>query len=335
MTKGNPDCTPKRVQKKFAILLTLLSAGLAPLSAQTELIQNGNFETVGVEGYAAQFGNHPFFMDTDQWGGANSPGGSLPHGLQTVAGWSTQGYHFLMTPGSATSGGAGTAWNDYISFWASNNESLINDTNPEKLVPSALAYIPATSPVGGNFLALDAAYFEPAGWIWETPPGGYNVDGPPWWVEVPGVLKYPDGVNLSLPVVQQVSGLEIGEEYELTFYWAAAQQYGYEGDTWEFLHVSFGEDVNALFAQNSEENKMPEGGFQPWRQETIRFTASSTSQALSFLAGGGPNGQPPFVFLDGVSMKAVPEPGTFVAMGTGLVGLLLARRLRGRGKRVD
>ncbi len=320
------------MQKKFAFLLTFIPLLSSQLGAQTELIQNGGFEHVGVENYAAQIGIHEALKDGNWgWTESTAPGGSLSQGLQTVTGWYTEGYHFLMTPSSATNGGAGTSWNDRITFWATNNQNLINDTDPDKLVPAALSYIPATSPSGGNFIALDGAYTF-GSWQRVVITPGYWDSVNNIWVNEVSEFKYGDPetgqVNLSLPIMQEISGLEIGQEYELSFYWAAAQQYGYTGATWEYLHVSLEDDVNQTFSYNSEENPMPEGGFQAWTKETLRFTATGTTRVLSFLAGGGPDGQPPFVFLDAVSMKAVPEPGTFVAMATGLAGLLLLRARR-------
>jgi hypothetical protein len=43
--------------------------------------------------------------------------------------------------------------------------------------------------------------------------------------------------------------------------------------------------------------------------QTMNFTADNTSDLLSFFAVGTPNGEPPFVLLDGVSLNAdTPEP---------------------------
>ena len=69
-------------------------------------------------------------------------------------------------------------------------------------------------------------------------------------------------------------------------------------------------------------------GFTGWKQEAVTFTAGSTSQLLSFLAVGTPNGEPPFSLLDGVSMQAVPEPGTLALVGLGVCMLAVGARRR-------
>lgn len=135
------------------------------------------------------------------------------------------------------------------------------------------------SPVGGNYVGADGAY------------------------EV-GALT------------QLVTGLNVGQQYQLSFYWAGAQQYGYDGVTTELWKVSFGNDKFTTTTVTDANH-----GFTGWKQEAVTFTATSTSELLSFLAAGTPNGEPPFSLLDGVSMTAVPEPGTLALMGLGL-GLL-------------
>ncbi|MBN8808643.1 MAG: PEPxxWA-CTERM sorting domain-containing protein [Sphingomonas sp.] len=62
---------------------------------------------------------------------------------------------------------------------------------------------------------------------------------------------------------------------------------------------------------------------------TQNFVAGGTSQTLSFLSNGTPNGLPPVALLDNVSLTAaVPEPASWALMivGFGAMGYSLRRR---------
>ena len=75
----------------------------------------------------------------------------------------------------------------------------------------------------------------------------------------------------------------------------------------------------------------PKQSFTAWNTQTMRFTASATTQVLTFLSQGGPDGLPPFVFLDGVNLvETTPEPSTLVYAAVGLAGLIAAWRLRNK-----
>src|SRR5471032_1240064 len=143
------------------------------------------------------------------------------------------------------------------------------------------------SPAGGNFIAADGA-FEIA------------------------------------PLTQTVNGLVAGQQYNLSFYWAGAQQYNFNGATTEQWKVSLGGQTISTAVKNNANH-----GFTGWQKETFAFTATGASEVLSFLAVGTPAGVPPFSLLDGVSMtSAVPEPQTWgmLGLGLGLVGFAARRR---------
>jgi len=124
---------------------------------------------------------------------------------------------------------------------------------------------------------------------------------------------------------QNITGLTAGKTYQLKFNWAATQLINRTGATTEQLKVSFGGDTafTGVVANPSE-------GFTGWFGETFSFKATGTSQLLSFLSVGTPNGLPPVALLDGVSLSAVPEASTWAMLvaGFGLVGVAARRRNR-------
>jgi hypothetical protein len=168
------------------------------------------------------------------------------------------------------------------------------------------------------------------------------VDAPGTADASPGIPVYPsfpvinpsggnfieaDGTpGLSLPLTQTISTLTVGQNYNVSFYQAAGQQLNDLGATTEQWQVSLGSDT-----QFSALMSIPQGGANPWMPQTLPFTATSTSEVLSFVAIGT-GGNPPIVFLDSIDMEAtVPEPSAFLLLaGVGTVIAIgrLSRRLR-------
>jgi hypothetical protein len=128
---------------------------------------------------------------------------------------------------------------------------------------------------------------------------------------------------------QTIDGLVVGQNYILTFDFAGAQQTGFDGETTEGWQVSLGSDTQSTSILNNAEH-----GFTGWFTATMNFTATSTSEILSFLALGGPSGsQPPFALLDNVSLDlSVPEPMTLSVFGIGLVGAAAWKRRKASKK---
>jgi len=124
---------------------------------------------------------------------------------------------------------------------------------------------------------------------------------------------------------QTIGGLTPGDSYTVGFWWAAGQQSGFSGASSTQWQVSLGSQT-----QNTAFANIPSQGFSGWMYQTFNFTATNSSEVLSFLANGSPQ-VPPFALLDGVSLTpTVPEPGSFTLMLTavgvlGVVGVLQSK----------
>jgi hypothetical protein len=222
--------------------------------AQTNLIVNGDFENTTGQSSGQWDSHYPYV---------------------NVTGWSSAGYNFIFTPGSADTTGVYSSENTkQLILWGPNNSTGGNSNNG----------LPATSPTGGNFVGADGAYQVGA-------------------------------------ITQAVSGLKVGHTYQLNFYWAAAQQHGYTGDTTERWEASLGNSH-----QYTPIYDLPSHGFSGWMSQSFDYTATAATETLTFLAIGTPTGVPPFALLDGVSMydtseTATPEPGM---AGLAISGMLTA-----------
>ena len=146
----------------------------------------------------------------------------------------------------------------------------------------------ASSPAGGNFIGADGAYFQAA-------------------------------------IQQTISNLDVNSVASITFDWAGAQQYNFDGATTEAWQVTLGNETHSTPVLQNVSH-----GFTGWQQTTLSFVVTSATEVLSFLALGTPAGEPPFSLLDGVSITEVPEPTSLALMGTGLAvaGFLARRRMK-------
>lgn len=124
-------------------------------------------------------------------------------------------------------------------------------------------------------------------------------------------------------ISQAVSGFIVGQQYRLTFEWAAGQLQSRTGATTERFDVTLGGQT-----QSTSTVGLPSAGFSGWMSATMLFTATAANQTLRFLAQGTPVNYPPFLLLDGVTLTQVPEPAALLMAGAGLGGLFLARRRR-------
>lgn len=132
--------------------------------------------------------------------------------------------------------------------------------------------------------------------------------------------------SLASTIAQTVSGLIIGERYNLSFYWAGGQLQSRSGATTEKVQVTFGAQSLTTSVVNNAS-----GGFTGWMLQNFQFTASAASQTLTFLSIGTPSGMPPMVALAAVSLTDAPEPASAALL---LGGLVLAGVIRRRRRSV-
>jgi hypothetical protein len=132
--------------------------------------------------------------------------------------------------------------------------------------------------------------------------------------------------NYVQTIFQTVSGLIVGQNYQLQFYQASAQEHSFSGATTEQWQVTFGGSTQTSTLMNTASH-----GSTPWTLVTMEFTATATSQVLTFLSLGSPHGEPPIDLLADVSMyEDVPEPASVALVGVGLVAVWATARRRRR-----
>ena len=203
-------------------------------------------------------------------------------GGQGVTGWTATGFSLYYFGGTQTSVSAANSYSDPLTYFRNGTTSGANAGNSGPAVP--------VSPNGGNFIALDGDSSFQCGTGCKSP-----------------------GASIS----QTVTGLTAGQRYDVSFYWAGTQLINRNGPTTERMAVTFGGDQ-----RSTNTVSVAPGGFSGWMQATLRFTANSASEALTFLSYGTPEGLPPVALLDGVSVTAtVPEPASWALMIAGLFGL--------------
>lgn len=181
--------------------------------------------------------------------------------------------------------------------------------------------VPATSPAGGNFFVLDA-----------DPTFGGSLG--------------PDSINQYISVLP-------GQTYALSFWYAAGQDLGQSGAidaAWQvtlnnvFLPGDGGTLITPAGGGGPKPTTTltlsnPSQGFTGWNFESLTFIAPTptgyipgsgvASELLTFLGISPNGGLPPILLLDGVSVNAVPEPGSLALWCVGLMGMLIGLRRRG------
>ena len=219
----------------------------------------------------------------------------------------------------------GTAGQTRSSFFSAANTgwSTTDNSKLNFVVPIGLEYTNNLNVAGGSP--------DPNLQLYGTAPIASSDGVATWFVAADG------DTGFGAPIYQTLSGLTAGQKYDVTFYQAAGQQKGFTGSTTERWRVGFDTSILSYSTtgaqltktQLSAINTFPSTATQvtPWEKQTLTFTANTTSDILTFLAVGTPDGRPPFSLLSSVLVTptAVPEP--FTIIGT-IVGGTAALRLR-------
>jgi choice-of-anchor C domain-containing protein len=140
------------------------------------------------------------------------------------------------------------------------------------------------------------------GTYWQAPPtGGYSVD-----------MNGSDAGTIS-----QSFTLPAGQ-YTLSFYLAGNPD---DGNTTKSVQVSAGDASQMFVFHNADASETSMG----WALETLTFTTDgSTTVTFSSPTSGTPYG----AAIGGVSVSAVPEPGSvgLLLAGLGMIGVMSSRR---------
>ena len=126
-----------------------------------------------------------------------------------------------------------------------------------------------------------------------------SVDNSGWFLSVDADVRFNNTLE------QTISGLVIGNDYELSFYQAAGQFATYPDQAiTAYWNVTFGTST----FQSDTISVASGAATTAWQQQTTTFTATNTSQVLKFLTRGTPTGGPPFVLLSAVSLNDITPP---------------------------
>jgi len=139
--------------------------------------------------------------------------------------------------------------------------------------------------------------------------------------------------SYSSPLNQDLTGLVVGAQYQITFYQAGAQQNGFNAPVGmnDYWHVTLANTAGTLTESHDSATMHVNNhsATASWTQQTLTFTAKAASETLSFFAVSDVTGVPPFAAIDGITLTQVttPEPGSLLLIGLGLVSIPLARRV--------
>lgn len=143
----------------------------------------------------------------------------------------------------------------------------------------------------------------------------------------------PNTITLS----QTISGLVVGQQYQISFYDSIAVYCDDESLASSSWKVSLGSES---FQKSSSLAGTPESALEdgqwnyniyPWQHSVFTYTAQSASELMSFV--GIASGDPIQIYLDNIVISEVPEPSS-IAIAAVVVILAVAGRFYPRRRRV-
>ncbi|WP_341209579.1 PEPxxWA-CTERM sorting domain-containing protein [uncultured Sphingomonas sp.] len=146
------------------------------------------------------------------------------------------------------------------------------------------------------------------------------------------VMAAADYVTSVGTLSQKIDGLTVGQSYDLSFSWAAAESKSLYGSNEAAYRASISAMIDGQTYATPTAN-VAAAGFGGWTTAVYSFTYRGGSDVLSFQAAGSPAYAQPMVLLDGVSLAltpSVPEPATWAMMLIGFSMVAGVARYRRR-----
>jgi hypothetical protein len=283
----------------FAIVLAMAQ------NARANLVTDGTFTTITYSDQAAK----PITGQLYGQFGSDSTSGEANGSTLTVGGWDTSGYNFVYTAATIS---AGTQANGATA-------------QPLQAPGESNATSGVSNGYGNTFMWGKGTGATVAS---GNNGGTTTITAPP----LGGNIVAADAIYQVGAITQTITGLTVGKLYVLTFYWAGAQQEGstFTKATTENWTVSLGGTSKTTATVNNTAE-----GFTGWMEQTFYYTATSTSEVLSFTAGGGPACEPPFALLADVDLEVVPDVSNwmiFTGFGAVCIVFQMVRRRRRRAE---
>jgi hypothetical protein len=178
---------------------------------------------------------------------------------------------------------------------------------------------------GGPGAPAQWSFLNPAGEFWNSY-GGAASPGGGSYLGIQDLDAFFPRFNVG-GFTQNVSGLEVGATYTLTFY-SMTNHDAFDPAARQDWIVTFGPSQltgqQTWYTGNSE-----------WVQSSLVFTAQATTQALTFVAEFLPGSYPEMLNIDDIALTrtagAVPEPASAALLLGGLLVVGAAARRRSLG----